>query len=185
MIGVLQTGQIGKLSPVVARNYPPPSAILAKSVPAPFSEVTYTSTGHTNSEHLGHCEARRHTFDRMQKHGLLILLKILRGAALIPNVTSICAFSEEEAEKELEKDGGRSHDSLGKFFPVPVALSPPNSRMLGLRFQAGQKYLTKGELALELRTVRRECLLRGKRRRHVSEGLHSHELFHSDLDHPA
>src|SRR6185312_14075004 len=34
--------------------------------------------------------------DRMQREELLVLLKILRGATSIPNVSFICAFSNDE-----------------------------------------------------------------------------------------
>lgn len=74
--------------------------------------------------------------DRMQKEELLVLLKILRGASSIPNVTFICAFSKEAIEKELQKDGGLSHDYMEKFFPVSVNLSAPDPDILGRLFQA-------------------------------------------------
>jgi hypothetical protein len=77
--------------------------------------------------------------DRMQKDELLVLLKILRGASSIPNVTFVCAFSEEEIKNELSKDGGMSYDYLEKFFPVSIAVSAPDSDMLGACFQAGIK----------------------------------------------
>jgi KAP-like P-loop domain-containing protein len=74
--------------------------------------------------------------DRMQKEELLVLLKILRGAASIPNVTFVCAFSEEEIKRELSKDGSLSSDYLEKYFPVSVSLSAPDPDMLGRCFQA-------------------------------------------------
>jgi len=73
--------------------------------------------------------------DRMQKEELVVLLKILRGASSIPNVTFVCAFSEEEIKRELSKDGKLSYDYLEKFFPVSVNLSPPNPEILGTLFQ--------------------------------------------------
>ncbi len=74
--------------------------------------------------------------DRMQKEELLVLLKILRGVASIPNVTFVCAFSEEEIKRELAKDGGLSYDYLEKFFPVTINLSAPDPDMLGMLFKA-------------------------------------------------
>lgn len=73
--------------------------------------------------------------DRMHKEELLVLLKILRGATSIPNVTFVCAFSEQEIKKELSKDGDISYEYLEKFFPVSVSLSPPDPGMLGACFQ--------------------------------------------------
>jgi KAP family P-loop domain len=63
--------------------------------------------------------------DRMQKDELLVLLKILRGASSIPNVTFVCAFSENDIEREIGKEGSQSHDYMEKFFPVSVKLSGP------------------------------------------------------------
>ena len=74
--------------------------------------------------------------DRMQKEELLVLLKILRGASSIPNVTFVCAFSEEAIKKEL---GSPSFDYLEKFLPVSVRLSAPDPDMLGACFQARLK----------------------------------------------
>ena len=64
--------------------------------------------------------------DRMQKEELLVLLKILRGASSIPNVTFVCALSESDVRRELGKEGGLSHEYMEKFFPVSVKLSPPS-----------------------------------------------------------
>lgn len=75
--------------------------------------------------------------DRMQKDELTVLLKILRGAASIPNVTFVCAFSEEELIKQLEKDRPLSYGYLEKFFPVSVRLSPPAADLVGTCFIAG------------------------------------------------
>jgi hypothetical protein len=73
--------------------------------------------------------------DRMQREEILVLLKILRGAASIPNVTFVCAFSEREVKKALEKGGSLSDDYLEKFFPVTVNLAPPASEVLGALFR--------------------------------------------------
>jgi hypothetical protein len=67
----------------------------------------------------------------MQKEELLVLLKILRGAPTLPNVTFVCAFSEEE----VEKIAGKSTEYLEKFFPVSVNLSPPPPEMVGRCWQ--------------------------------------------------
>jgi predicted KAP-like P-loop ATPase len=70
--------------------------------------------------------------DRMQRDELLVLLKILRGASSIPNVTFICAFSEHEITKQLAPT---SYEYLEKFFPVSVNLSPPDPVMIERLFQ--------------------------------------------------
>ncbi len=48
--------------------------------------------------------------DRMQRGELLALLKILRGVTSMPNLTFVCAFSEREVMRELEKEGPLSND---------------------------------------------------------------------------
>lgn len=68
--------------------------------------------------------------DRMQKEELQVLLKVLRGACSIRNVTFICAFSEEDVRRELGKDGGAWHSYLEKFFPVSIRLSPPTPEIV-------------------------------------------------------
>jgi len=71
--------------------------------------------------------------DRMQKEEIFVLLKILRGADTIKNVTFVCAFSEEEVRKIT----GLSSEDLEKFFPVSVKLSPPAPEVVeaGLKSQ--------------------------------------------------
>ncbi len=64
--------------------------------------------------------------DRMQKDEIPVLLKILRGAGSIPNITFICAFSKKDVEDEIGKGG----DYLEKFFPVSIRLSPPAPEMI-------------------------------------------------------
>jgi hypothetical protein len=71
--------------------------------------------------------------DRMQEDELLVLLKILRGASSIPNVTFICAFSVEEMKKHLSPK--LSYEYLEKFFPVSVSLAAPDPVMVGRLFQ--------------------------------------------------
>jgi hypothetical protein len=75
--------------------------------------------------------------DRMQKDEILVLLKILRGASSIPNVTFVCALNEEEVTKTT----GLSPQYLEKFFPVSINLSPPAPEMIGrfLRAQLQQQ----------------------------------------------
>jgi hypothetical protein len=73
--------------------------------------------------------------DRMQRDELLILLKILRGASSMPNVTFVCAFSETEIRKTLSTEGDISNDYFEKFFPVSVSLAPPDPKMLGMLFR--------------------------------------------------
>jgi hypothetical protein len=73
--------------------------------------------------------------DRMQRGEILALLKILRGATSMPNLTFICAFSEPELRHELEKAGHLSQDYLEKFFPVTVKLASPDPDVLGALFR--------------------------------------------------
>jgi hypothetical protein len=73
--------------------------------------------------------------DRMQREELIVLLKILRGASSMPNVTFICAFSEREVRKTLSSEGKISNDYFEKFFPVSVTLGAPDPKMLGLLLQ--------------------------------------------------
>lgn len=80
--------------------------------------------------------------DRMQKEELLVLLKVLRGASSIPNVTFVCAFSEDQVKKEL---GDISADYLEKFFPVSIRLSPPDPEVVGRCFRARLKSALKGQ----------------------------------------
>lgn len=65
--------------------------------------------------------------DRMLKDELLVLLKVLRGAPSFPNVSFVCAFSEEH----VRTTAGLQPEGLEKFFPVSVNLSPPASEMIG------------------------------------------------------
>jgi hypothetical protein len=68
--------------------------------------------------------------DRMQRDEIIVLLKILRGASSIPNVSFICAFSQEEIKKQLSSSGTIGYDYLEKFFPVSLALAPPEPDMI-------------------------------------------------------
>jgi KAP family P-loop domain len=73
--------------------------------------------------------------DRMQREEILVLLKILRGASSIPNVTFICAFSQEEMKKHLSPNGALTYGYLEKFFPVSVSLAAPDPAMVGRLLQ--------------------------------------------------
>ncbi|MFZ3331857.1 MAG: P-loop NTPase fold protein, partial [Candidatus Acidiferrales bacterium] len=83
--------------------------------------------------------------DRMQRDELLVLLKILRGASSIPNVTFVCAFSDKWIRAELEKEVSVARDYLDKFFPVSVNLPAPDPDMIGRCF----KDQLKGTLAAQ------------------------------------
>jgi hypothetical protein len=83
--------------------------------------------------------------DRMEREELLVLLKILRGAASIPNVTFICAFSEIEVRQRLSIGAELSNDYLDKFFPVSVHLAPPDPDMVGKLFQGQVASTAKSE----------------------------------------
>ena len=74
--------------------------------------------------------------DRMQRDEINVLLKILRGASSIPNVSFVCAFSDEELKKQLSPDSTLSFSYLEKFFPVSVNLSSPDPAMIGRLLQA-------------------------------------------------
>jgi hypothetical protein len=73
--------------------------------------------------------------DRMQKEELLVLLKVLRGADTIQNVTFVCAFSEDEVRGIT----GLSPEDLEKFFPVSVTLSTPAPEIVGAGLQSQLK----------------------------------------------
>jgi hypothetical protein len=66
--------------------------------------------------------------DRMQREELLVLLKILRGASSIPNVTFVCAFSDKWIRAVLKEE---APDYLQKFFPVSVNLPAADADMIG------------------------------------------------------
>jgi hypothetical protein len=74
--------------------------------------------------------------DRMQRDELLVLLKVLRGASSIPNVTFVCAFSEEDVKRELDRGASLPHDYLEKFFPVSIRMSPPAPEIIARCMQA-------------------------------------------------
>jgi hypothetical protein len=75
--------------------------------------------------------------DRMHTAELTVLLRILRGAVSIKNVTFVCAFSEVEVQKQLQREGGLSPEYLEKFFPVSISLSSPPPERLGTCFRLG------------------------------------------------
>ena len=62
----------------------------------------------------------------MQKDELLTLLKVLRGATSLQNLTFVCAFDQTRVEKiAYEKSDSKSHEALEKFFPTIIDLPPP------------------------------------------------------------
>ena len=65
--------------------------------------------------------------DRMQREEILVLLKILRGASSIPNVTFVCALAEDE----VRETAGLPPQYFEKFFPVSISLTPPDPEMIG------------------------------------------------------
>lgn len=77
--------------------------------------------------------------DRMQRDELEVLLKILRGASSLPNVTFVCAFSLGDVTKTLSTDRALAPDYLEKFFPVSLRLSPPSPTLIAECFQTRLK----------------------------------------------
>jgi hypothetical protein len=74
--------------------------------------------------------------DRMQKDELLALLKVLRGATSLQNVTFVCAFDQTRVEKiAFEQSDRDSHEALEKFFPTIVDLPPPGAEVLKSLFK--------------------------------------------------
>jgi hypothetical protein len=60
--------------------------------------------------------------DRMHEEELTVLLKILRGAPEITNVSYICAFSKDALAKLISPDLQFGSRYLDKFFPVQLPL---------------------------------------------------------------
>jgi hypothetical protein len=61
--------------------------------------------------------------DRMHLEELTVLLKVLRGAPEIPNVSYICAFSQEALARVIDpKEPAHGCEYLEKFFPVQLQL---------------------------------------------------------------
>ena len=74
--------------------------------------------------------------DRMQKDELLTLLKVLRGATSLQNLTFVCAFDQTRVEKiAYEKSDSESHEALEKFFPTIIDLPPPRPEVLKSLFK--------------------------------------------------
>ena len=73
--------------------------------------------------------------DRMGKEELVVVLKVLRGAASIPNTTFVCAFSEAELRRRLAEDENLPYDYLEKFFPISLKIGSLDSSTLGKLFQ--------------------------------------------------
>ena len=75
--------------------------------------------------------------DRMQKDDLLLLLKVIRGAPNLPNLTFVCAFEPEEVEtKVCGAFDARSHEFMEKFFPTTVDLPKPSNQTLEQTFRS-------------------------------------------------
>jgi hypothetical protein len=69
--------------------------------------------------------------DRLQKEELQVVLKILRGVPLFPNLSFVCAFSQNEVEKILFGDKAEeSREFFEKFFPVSFAVPKPDAALL-------------------------------------------------------
>ena len=67
----------------------------------------------------------------MQKAELLTLLKIIRGAAVLPNLTFVCALNQEHVEKvAFDGQGSDTHEFFEKFFPTAVDLPKPSPDVL-------------------------------------------------------
>lgn len=76
--------------------------------------------------------------DRMQKEELLMLLKLIRGVASVPNLTFVCAFHQEQVEKTAcGSYDAISHMFMEKFFPTATDLPKLGADVLGpeLRYQ--------------------------------------------------
>ncbi len=75
--------------------------------------------------------------DRMQEEELRVLLKILRGVAVFPNLCYVCAFNRSAIEKALFEDEDRdSHEYCEKFFPVVFDVPKADSALLYEMFRS-------------------------------------------------
>ncbi|MGA8595115.1 MAG: P-loop NTPase fold protein [Bryobacteraceae bacterium] len=73
--------------------------------------------------------------DRMQKRELLTLLKIIRGAAVLPNLTFVCALNQKHVENvAFDEQDSDSHEFFEKFFPTAVDLPKPGPDVLQTMF---------------------------------------------------
>ena len=73
--------------------------------------------------------------DRMQKPELLTLLKIIRGAASLPNLTFVCALNQGHVEKvAFDEPDGEAHEFFEKFFPTVIDLPKPSPDVLRQMF---------------------------------------------------
>jgi hypothetical protein len=69
--------------------------------------------------------------DRMQREELLTLLKVIRGASSLPNLTFVCAFNQEQVEKiACGVYDANSHEFMEKFFPTGIDLPKPSRDVL-------------------------------------------------------
>ena len=92
--------------------------------------------------------------DRMHEEELTVLLKILRGAPELSNVSYICAFNKEALAKLVSAEDPRfGYRYLDKFFPVQLQLPRIDEDL-------------------------RECLFSDR----MSDLLKSEQAFHSDAE---
>lgn len=69
--------------------------------------------------------------DRMQKPELLTLLKVIRGAGSLPNLTFVCALNQDHVERvAFDEPGGDAHEFFEKFFPAVIDLPKPSPEVL-------------------------------------------------------
>ena len=69
--------------------------------------------------------------DRMQREELLALLKLIRGAYALPNLSFVCALNQEEVEKLVcGKYDATSHEFFEKFFPTAIDVPKPSTDVL-------------------------------------------------------
>jgi KAP family P-loop domain len=69
--------------------------------------------------------------DRMEKDEILTLLKVIRGAHILPNLTFVCALNQNHVE-ELTRNSFDTdpHEFFEKFFPVAFDLPKPSPEIL-------------------------------------------------------
>jgi hypothetical protein len=69
--------------------------------------------------------------DRMQREELLALLKVVRGAYSLPNITFVCALQQEQVERvACSSYDSKSHEFFEKFFPTAIDVPKPSSDIL-------------------------------------------------------
>ena len=69
--------------------------------------------------------------DRMQKEEILTLLKVLRGAASLQNVTFVCALNQKQVVKTAYGQSDEdSNEAFEKFFPTIIEVPPTGPDVL-------------------------------------------------------